>query len=102
MAERLADRVAVPRLYPEHDRTRAVRTPYLIRVPGVLKPLLQLVFDIADRAIDQPIQNARSDMEIASQAEYAGSIAVIGSTEPQVSAFFARPGNTIWVVSAVL
>jgi hypothetical protein len=48
-------------------------------VPGVLKPLLQLVFEIPDRAVDQPIQNARSSQEIASQAEYAGSIPVIGS-----------------------
>jgi hypothetical protein len=40
-----------------------------------------LVFELPDRHADQAFSNTHSGLEKASQAEYAGSIPVIGSPQ---------------------
>jgi hypothetical protein len=70
----------IPRRYPERDRTGAASAAYLIHVPDEPKTQVTSVFELANRAFDKPVWNGRSALEIASQAEYAGSIPVIGST----------------------
>jgi hypothetical protein len=45
-----------------------------------------LQFGFALRPIDQQLSLTRSGVEIASQAEYAGSIPVIGSTKALLKA----------------
>ena len=74
------------RAYPERYRTTAAPAPNRERAPNELKTQVQLAFEFAGNAPEQALSNSRSALEIASQAEYAGSIPVIGSTcEEQLS-----------------
>ena len=52
--------------------------------------LVALQFRLAIRGVYQAFSSTRSGVEIASQAEYAGSIPVIGSTKILFSAIIAR------------
>jgi hypothetical protein len=82
-----------PACTPNRTRTAAVSHPYCSRALAVLKSQATLVFGFARGRRDQPFSLARSGVEIASQAEYAGSIPVIGST--------LTTGGSVSVVSPV-
>jgi hypothetical protein len=70
---------SVPRLYPELARIPPVPRPYRTSALGVPEPQVRLAFALATRGSYQALSITRSGVEIASQAEYAGSIPVIGS-----------------------
>src|SRR5271166_1598643 len=70
----------VPTWYLPHNRTVSVPRPYRSRTPPTPYPQVPLVFRFATQPGNQVFSPARSTLEIASQAEYAGSIPVIGST----------------------
>jgi hypothetical protein len=79
---RVADRaVPVPTWYLLHNRTVSVPRPYRSRTPPTPYPQVLLIFGFATQAGNQAFSPACSSLEIASQAEYAGSIPVIGSTK---------------------
>jgi hypothetical protein len=68
-------------------------------VPTGPKPQAQLVFELAEGRADQAFSNSRSGLEKASQAEYAGSIPVIGSTLTRANAVQHWPRRTFGPVS---
>ena len=67
--------------YRSRIRTRTVAVPQTYRSGALGVPKLQvaLQFGFAPRPVYQAFSLTRSGVEIASQAEYAGSIPVIGS-----------------------
>ncbi len=69
----------VPYRSRRRNRTVAVPEPYRARALAVPKLQVALQFGLAKRGIYQALSLTRSGVEIASQAEYAGSIPVIGS-----------------------
>jgi hypothetical protein len=75
----------VTRLYRAHKRTAYPPPPHHTRTPTRPKPLVEGKFWSANQAGNQALWNMRSASETASQAEYAGSIPVIGSKEVQLS-----------------
>jgi hypothetical protein len=73
----------VPRLYRAHKRTAYPPPPHHTRTPTRPKPLVEGKFWSANQPVDRPLQKVCSYAKTDSQAEYAGSIPVIGSKPEQ-------------------
>ena len=77
------EEVPAPARTPYVPRTRAYcRRTQPVPLPSASRTEVagRIEIRLARHPADQPLSLTRSDMEIASQAEYAGSIPVIGST----------------------